>query len=300
MHELGIAAAIAAGLLLKLLQDGVPHWAYRVVLLVGIVVPPAALVYAVARIGSESPGWRSLALLVALYVLTGFGTTIGFHRLLTHRSFETTRPVKAVLLVLGSMASQGRCIDWAANHIKHHALADREGDPHSPLDGFFHAHVGWIYRAQPAERERYCRHLLTDPVVLFVDRTAGLWVGIGLLVPYLVDGWRGLIWGGLVRIALSNHAAFAVNSICHTFGSRPFATKDESRNNLLVSIASLGEGWHNNHHAFPAMAYHGMTRAELDPSGLVIRLLVKLGLAWDPKRPQAALVERRRAPAVIS
>jgi stearoyl-CoA desaturase (delta-9 desaturase) len=294
VFTVALVVLLAVAFAIKLAQDRAPRAAYRALLVLGIGVPPVAVAYALARAGTHPPGWRELSLLVGLYVATGLGTTVGFHRLLTHRSFETRREVKAVLLVLGSMASQGRCIDWAANHISHHAHADREGDPHSPLDGFFHAHVGWICRGDVAERQRYCKHLLADPLVSFVDRTTAIWIGLGLLLPYLVAGWHGLLWGGLVRIAVSNHAAFSVNSVCHTFGSRPFATPDESRNNWLVSLVSLGEGWHNNHHAFPSMAYHGM-RWQLDPSGLFIRLLVRLGLAWNVKEPQRSDVERRRA-----
>ena len=193
------------------------------------------------------------------------------------------------------MAVPSRPIDWAARHLEHHAHADREGDPHSPLDGFLHAHVGWIFAVQPAPRERYCRRLLEDRLVVAVDRTAELWFLSGLIVPVLIDGWRGLIWGGLVRIAVHNQTMFAVNSVCHSLGSRDFETKDSSRNNLLVSLLSFGEGWHNNHHAFPSMAVHGIGPGQPDPTGLLIRLLDRVGLIWDVKRPPAELVARRRS-----
>ena len=259
-----------------------------------LLLPLAATAYAIWSLWDRWIGWRELGLFLGLWVATGFGITVGFHRLLTHRSFETTGVVKGVLLALGSMANQGRCIDWAAHHLKHHAHSDREGDPHSPLEGFFHAHAGWILRGSPAERERYCKRLLQDPLVRFVDRTQPLWVVVGLAFPYAVAGWHGLLWGGLVRIAFVSHVTFTVNSICHMFGSRPFDTHDESRNNPIIGLLAFGEGWHNNHHAFPSMAFHGMGRRQIDVSGLVIQLLVRLRLAWNVKVPSPTAVERRR------
>jgi stearoyl-CoA desaturase (delta-9 desaturase) len=189
------------------------------------------------------------------------------------------------------MANQGRPIDWAADHLKHHANADRDGDPHSPLDGFWHAHIAWIVAAGPADRERYCPHLLGDRVVAFVDRTAALWVGVGLAIGFLIDGWNGLLWGGLVRIAIGNHVIFAVNSVCHTFGKQPFATGDRSRNNWWMALLSFGEGWHNNHHAFPSMASHGMTRGQFDVTGLIIRLLASRRVVWNVQQPAPHVVQ---------
>jgi stearoyl-CoA desaturase (delta-9 desaturase) len=235
-----------------------------------------------------------LALLVVLSVVTGLGTSLGYHRLLTHRSFRTTPWIAGAALAAGAMAVPSRPIDWAARHLEHHAHSDREGDPHSPVDGLLHAHVGWIFSVSPAKRDRYCRRLMEDPVVMAIERTAVLWLALGLAVPALIDGWRGLLWGGIVRIAIHNHSMFAVNSICHTFGSQPFATGDESRNNRLIAVLAFGEGWHNNHHAFPAAAYHGMG-SRPDVTGLVIRGLERAGLAWDVRRPNPGAVARRRA-----
>lgn len=169
--------------------------------------------------------------------------TVGYHRFLAHRSFEAPPAVEAVLLVLGAMSMPARPLDFAAYHLQHHAHADHAGDPHSPRDGLLHAHIGWMVsrRQQHPDRAFYCRHLDGDRVAAFVDRTTLLWFGLGLGIPALVDGWRGFLWGGLVRLALQNHATFAVNSICHSFGSRPFATQDRSRNNLLIALWSLGE-----------------------------------------------------------
>jgi stearoyl-CoA desaturase (delta-9 desaturase) len=241
-------------------------------------------------------GWPEVALLVVTYVATGVGMTVGYHRFLAHRSFEAPPAVEAVLLVLGAMSMPARPLDFAAYHLQHHAHADHEGDPHSPRDGLLHAHIGWtMSRQQHPDRDFYCRHLEGDRVVAFVDRTTLLWFGLGLLLPALVDGWRGFLWGGLVRMALQNHATFAVNSICHAYGSRPFSTRDQSRNNLLVALWSLGEGWHNNHHAFPSAACHGMGWRQPDLSGVLIRLLARTGLAWNVRTVTADAVGRRRA-----
>jgi stearoyl-CoA desaturase (Delta-9 desaturase) len=289
---IGLAVSAASA---KLFERRVPRVLYRLVLLVGVCVPLVATAYAIAQLWNELIGWRELTLLVGMYAATGLGTTLGYHRLVTHRSFETGPVVKAAVLILGSMALQGRVINWAAWHLEHHAHSDREGDPHTPLDGFWHAHVGWIVKAPDAKRERYCKRLLADPIVVFVDRTMVVWVLLGLLIPYLAAGWKGLLWGGLVRIAVGNHLTFAVNSVCHTFGSRPFATRDESRNNWFMGVIGLGEGWHNNHHAFPSMAFHGVGWRQPDLTAFVIRLLARLRLVWNVKTPPPAAIERGRA-----
>ena len=277
---------------------GVGRYLRQSVLLVFVVGPLVATVYAMISLWNQMIGVKELALFLILYVATGLGVTFGYHRMLTHRSFETGPVVKAIFLILAAMAVQGRAIDWAANHLKHHAFSDKEGDPHSPLEGFFHAHIGWIFSSPPAERERYAKRLLSDRLIVAIDRTFLLWVALGLVVPYLIAGWEGLLWGGLVRIAFVNHVTWAVNSVCHTFGDRPFDIKDQSRNNWLVGLLAFGEGWHHNHHAFPAMAYHGMTWRQFDLTALMIRLFNKIGLVWNVKMPSAALIERRRKVAV--
>jgi stearoyl-CoA desaturase (delta-9 desaturase) len=278
----------------KVFQPRLPGAVISVLFAIGVLGPFIALFYAMWTLWDEWIGWRELALFLGLYVLTGFGITLGFHRFLTHRSFESGRSLTVVLLALGSMANQGRCIDWAAHHLKHHAYSDREGDPHSPLEGLAHAYCGWILRGAPADRRRYCKRLLEDRLVVKMDRTAPVWVVIGLIVPYLVAGWPGLLWGGFARIGFTNHVAFAVNSFGHTYGSQPFQTGDRSRNNWFLAALSFGDGWHNNHHAFPAMASHGMSRGQFDPTGLAIRGLARLGLVWNVKdRPDAHAVQRR-------
>lgn len=300
MTGIGVLLALSVlAMSIGLGRDRLPWDVVRVGYVLGVATPLLALGYAIWQLWHEWVGWREIVLLGGLYVLAGLGVTVGYHRLLCHRSFETGPAVRAVLLVLGAMAMPARPLDFAAYHLEHHAHSDRDGDPHSPRDGLLHAHVGWMLGRRAANRERYCRHLLDDPVVAFVERTTLLWFGAGLVLPALVDGWRGFLWGGLVRMALQNHATFAVNSICHAFGPRPFPTPDRSRNNWLIAVWSLGEGWHNNHHAFPSAAYHGMGWRQLDLSALVIRGLKATGLAWNVKGVPAGAAARRhtRQPA---
>ena len=274
--------------------------AYRIAIAMAIFVPILATFIAIWRLWGDLIAESEFALFVGFYVATGLGISIGFHRLLSHGSFECGAGVKASLLILGSMAGQGRCIGWVAHHRKHHAYSDRHGDPHSPLDGFVHAYFGWILRDPPPERKRYCRRLLQDPLVSFIDRTMPIWLLLGLAIPFVVGGWDGLLWGGFVRMAFFSQVAYSVNSFGHSFGSRPFETKDESRNNWILALLGFGDGWHNNHHAFPSMAYHGMRWRQVDPSALVIRLLAKLGLVWNVKLPPERLVERRRRSFVLA
>jgi stearoyl-CoA desaturase (Delta-9 desaturase) len=243
-----------------------------------------------------------LAVFAIVYVLTGLGVTVGFHRLLTHRSFKAGTAVRGTLAVLGSAAIEGPAISWVADHRKHHAFSDRLGDPHSPhvdhgvglsgaLRGLLHAHMGWLFRHdQRGARDRYAPDLLADPVMRFVDRWFPLWAIGGLAVAFglgfaiggsLAAGLTGLLWGGGVRLFLLHHVTYSINSICHVFGRRRFATADESRNVFWLSLLSFGESWHNNHHAFPTSARHGLRRWEIDPAGLTISGLAACGLAWD-------------------
>ena len=261
--------------------------------------------------------WHDLVVFFVAYVLTGLGVTVGFHRLLTHRSFSTTRGVRAVFAILGSAAIEGPVTAWVADHRKHHAFSDEEGDPHSPhvghggglrgtLRGLLHAHVGWIFiHTHRGSKERYAPDLLRDPVIRFVDRTFVLWVTLGLLGPFFL-GWllggtftaglTGLLWGGLVRMFVVHHVTFSINSLCHVFGRRPYDTRDESRNLAWLAPITFGEAWHNNHHAFPTSAAHGLRPWQIDISAMVIRLLEKTGLAWDVVRvPRERQVARRAA-----
>jgi stearoyl-CoA desaturase (delta-9 desaturase) len=239
---------------------------------------------------------------VIMYVLTGLGITVGFHRLFTHRSFKTSPALRALLTVLGTMAIEGPVISWVADHRKHHAYSDRFGDPHSPhvdhgvgwrgaLRGLAHAHVGWLFiHTQRGSRERYAPDLLADPVVSFVDRTFFVWALGGLAAAFALGaaiggswtaGLTGLLWGGAVRMLLLHHMTYSINSLCHFFGRRDYVTEDHSRNLAWLALPTFGEAWHNNHHAFPTSANHGMGWRQPDISALVIGALARLGLAWD-------------------
>ena len=268
--------------------------ARRAAVLVVVVAPFIATAVAIVQVWQWAVTWRDLALLIGMYLPISLGVTAGFHRMLTHRSFRTHPIVRAVILILGSMAVEGTALTLAANHLKHHALADKEGDPHSPVDGIFHAHLGWLLTTDDADPKVYCRHLLKDPVVVFVDRTFFLWVALSLLIPFAIGGWTGLLWGGLVRMFYVHHVTWSVNSVCHTFGKRTFETTDRSRNQWTVGLLALGEGWHNNHHAFPRSAIHGLDRWQFDASAWLIAGLERLGLARDVQRIAPEVIARKR------
>lgn len=258
----------------------------RYIVLAAVIIPFLATLLAIWLLWERLVHWSDLALLASMYTLTVLGIGIGFHRMLTHRSFRAHPAIKVLFLILGSMSLEGSALDWAATHTKHHAQADREGDPHSPLEGFFHAHVGWVIRSggSLADPRIYCRHLLEDRAVVFISRTFSLWVTLSLVIPWLLGGWTGLLWGGLVRIFLVHHVTWSVNSICHTFGTRSYVTRDRSRNEWIVGLLAFGEGWHNNHHAFPRSAFHGLQWWQFDLSGNIIWALERLGLVRDVYR----------------
>jgi stearoyl-CoA desaturase (delta-9 desaturase) len=249
--------------------------------------------------------WQDLVVMAVGYALTGVGITVGFHRLFTHRSFKTSRVMRVAFAVLGSAAVEGPLIEWVSNHRMHHRFSDRPGDPHSPhLDeaggwrgafrGLVHAHAGWLFNAtDTAAPERYAPDLLADPAMRWVDRTFVIWVLAGLAVPFglgvalmgtIGGGLEALLWGGAVRIMILHHATFSINSLCHFFGRRSFQTGDESRNLAWLSLLTFGEAWHNNHHAFPTSAHHGLKRRQLDPGAWLIDSLARVGLVWDVVR----------------
>jgi stearoyl-CoA desaturase (Delta-9 desaturase) len=265
--------------------------------------------------------WQDLLILALSYMVIGTGITVGFHRLLTHRSFKCHRIVRAGFAALGSAAAEGPVIDWVATHRKHHQFSDVDGDPHSPhvghgsgwrgaLSGLFHAHVGWVFRdMEVADERRYAKDLLADPLIKFVDRTFVLWVaaglaaafGLGVLLTGTVKGGLvALLWGGAARIFFMHHATFSINSLCHYFGRHDYDTGDESRNLAWLAIPTWGEAWHNNHHAFPTSYRHGLKRWQLDPSAAIIRTMEMMGLAWDVVRVDSARRERKVMPAGVS
>ena len=280
-----------------------------------VVLPFLAFLAAIGLTWGGLVTGRDLAIFAVMYALAGLGVTVGYHRLLTHRAFEASPAVRGVLAALGSMGVQGAVIRWVADHRKHHTFTDEEGDPHSPhthggeglrdaLRGMWHAHTGWLFAdGDRASARRYARDLLDDPVIRFVDRWFLGWVVLGFALPFAaglalsggdpVAGLTALLWGGLVRVFLLHHATWSVNSICHMYGARPFAIRDESRNNWAVALITFGEGWHHNHHAFPTSARHGLCARQFDPTYLVIRAMEALGLARNVRRPSPSDVARK-------
>jgi stearoyl-CoA desaturase (Delta-9 desaturase) len=251
-----------------------------------------------------------VTLFVTLWLATGLGITVGFHRYFSHQSFATSRPVALMLLIFGSMAARGPMFSWAAMHRRHHQTSDREGDLHSPnvddggIRGFLHAHLTWMVQHDYPNVTYYIPDLLMDKALARFNRRYYWWVTAGLFCPALVGGLftfsiagtvSGFLWGGLVRLFVVEHTMSAINSICHLIGGRPFFVKgDNSRNNFWLSLPSWGEAYHNNHHAFPNSAAFGLKWYELDPEFWFILALRSLGLAWDVRTPSPTKVVGRR------
>src|SRR6476469_1363064 len=265
-----------------------------------VVIPFIATLAAVVLLWNEVVSATDLIIAAVMYLATAIGITVGFHRLLTHRSFQTSKPLEYTFAVLGSMAVQGPVISWVADHRKHHAHTDSEGDPHSPhvghrsgmrgvAAGLWHAHAGWLMSTQGrADWKRYAADLSEDRGMRLIARQFVPLVLLTLLLPALAGdvasgtvagAATGLLWGGLVRIFFVHHVTWSVNSVCHFFGRRRFDTDDRSTNVFWLALPSLGESWHNNHNAFPRSARHGMRRGELDPSAAIIFVMEKVGLA---------------------
>jgi acyl-CoA synthetase (AMP-forming)/AMP-acid ligase II/fatty-acid desaturase len=257
----------------------------------------AGAILAVAAAIQGGVSTSALVVMVVLYVITMLGITVGYHRMLSHRAFEARPAVRATLAVLGAMAAQGSPTYWVANHRRHHQFSDAPGDPHSPvfsdheslhgLAAFWHAHIGWMFTHELSNALHYCKDLIRDPIVSAISRHYYAIVAMGLILPAVLCGWLtgsvrgavdGLLWGGFVRLFLSFHATSSINSITHMFGSRPFGTPDSSRNNLWLVLPTLGEAWHNNHHAFPSSAYFATKASQIDIGGSAIRLLERLSL----------------------
>jgi stearoyl-CoA desaturase (Delta-9 desaturase) len=285
----------------------------RITMLLIVSVPIAGVVAALWYGYGRGVSAVDLWLFLGFYVATGLGITVGFHRLLTHQSFRAPTWVRVLFASLGSMAIQGAVIDWVATHRRHHAYTDVEGDPHSPhldaedgvvgmLRGLWHAHAGWLFTPDATVNETWAPDLLREEPMLRVHRAFPWFVLASFVAPAVLGGlitgtWlgalTGFLWGSLVRISLLHHVTWSINSICHVFGTRPFDSHDESRNNAVMALLGFGEGWHNAHHAFPASARHGLRWWELDVSYLVIRTLAVLRLARDIKLPSPAQLARR-------
>ncbi len=287
----------------------------RRITIAAVVIPFLGFIAAIVLLWGGMVDALDLAILAVMYAFTGMGITVGYHRLFTHRSFETKEWVRVTLAVAGSMSVQGAPIHWVADHRKHHDFSDEEGDPHSPhthdhqgwkgvFVGWYHSHMGWLFsRDERASASRYARDLKNDPNMVWVDKHFFSIVLLGLAIPaalgFVLSGFTlwgaftAFIWGGLVRIFLQHHATWSVNSICHMYGDSPFETEDHSRNNWAVAFVSLGEGWHHNHHAFPTSAKHGLTGRQIDPSYMFIKGLEKVGLAWNLREPSEEAIQSK-------
>jgi stearoyl-CoA desaturase (delta-9 desaturase) len=297
----------------------------RLVNIAAVTIPFAGFVAATVLLWGVAFNWIYLAILVGMYIAPGLGITIGYHRLFTHRSFETPQAMAAILAALGSMAIEGPMLQWVAVHRSHHQHSDDHDDPHSPhaygagirgtIRGLWHAHMGWIFAGHtflptrnrasrvPHGVARYVKDLRRDPLCRWMNQTFPVWAFLGLLIPAVIGGiltmsWigalLGFIWGGLVRVFLVHHTTWSVNSVCHIWGTRPFRSHDESRNNAIFGVLALGEGWHNNHHAFPTSARHGLRWWQFDLSYLIIRAMGLVGLARDVRVPSPERIAAKR------
>ncbi len=284
-----------------------------------IAVPFLAVVAAVPLVWGWGLSWRDVVIALVMYAVTGHGITVGFHRHFTHHGFRAKQWLRVAMAVAGSMAIQGSVVQWVADHRKHHRFSDRDGDPHSPwrygttvralAKGFFWAHIGWLFDVEQTSQRRFAPDLLADRAIWRVSRTFALWVALSMLLPPLIGGlwsmsWHGALtaffWGSLVRVALLHHVTFAINSVCHMTGRRPYRTRDRSRNVWWLALPSMGEAWHNFHHAEPTSARHGVRRFEIDTSAMIIWVMERLRWVHDVRWPDAGVVARRRLPRVAA
>jgi stearoyl-CoA desaturase (delta-9 desaturase) len=292
-----------------------PPW-HRRVLTAIVALAPLVAVGAVVTGNGEPIQWWNIVLAVAFALVVGHAVTIGFHRLFTHRSFVAKRPLKIALAVLGTMAFQGSLIGWVADHRRHHRYSERDGDPHSPWTqgaerdsgwrGLLHAHIGWTFTNSPTSRRAFAPDLLADRDLVLIDRlfipccvaTLAVPFAIGFLVYGTLGGALGaLLWAGILRVGFTHNVTWSINSICHRFGKRPFHSRDESRNVAALALLSMGESWHNAHHAFPRLARHGVDRYQVDTSAAIIRFFEWIGWATNVQWPNPAqLATRRVAP----
>ncbi|HSK55860.1 MAG TPA: acyl-CoA desaturase [Jiangellales bacterium] len=285
----------------------------RIILGVFIAVPFLALLAAIPFAWGGFLGWRDIVLAVAMYLVAGHGITVGFHRYFTHRAFKANRPLKIALAVTGSLAIEGPVIRWVADHRKHHKFSDREGDPHSPwrygetvpalVKGLFYAHMGWLFDVEQTSQRQYAPDLLKDRDIVKVSKAFPALVAVSLLLPAVVGGlwtmsWYGALtaffWATLVRVGLLHHVTWSINSICHAIGERPFRSRDKSGNVWWLAFLSMGESWHNLHHADPTCARHGVLRGQIDSSARVIWAFERLGWATDVRWPSSDRIAARR------
>jgi stearoyl-CoA desaturase (Delta-9 desaturase) len=302
----------------KPLTEGKQPTGIQITLWAFVTIPFVALIAAVPVAWGGWLSWTDVTIAVTFYILSGLGVTAGFHRYFTHGSFKAKRPLRVALAAFGSLAVQGNVIQWVADHRRHHAFSDVEGDPHSPwrygesvrglTKGLFHAHVGWLLHREISNRERFAPDLLEDRAIRRVDTLFPLWVAVSMLAPAAIGGlvtWSlagaltAFFWGSLVRVALLHHVTWSINSICHVFGERPFLARegDKAANFWPMAIISFGENWHNLHHADPTCARHGALRGQVDPTARVIWLFEKLGWAHDVRWPKPERLAAKLAPA---
>ena len=279
-----------------------------------IVIPLAAVIAAGFVVWGWGLGYRDIVIGAAMYWIAGHGITVGFHRYFTHGAFKAKRPLRIALAVAGTLAIEGPVVRWVADHRKHHAFSDQEEDPHSPwrygdnmrsvAKGLWHAHIGWLFDVEQTDPTKYAKDMLEDPAIVKISRWFPQLTAVSLLVPPLVGGlwswsWQGALtaffWGSLVRVSLLHHVTWSINSICHTFGNRPFRTRDKSVNVWWLAIPSMGESWHNLHHADPTAARHGVLRGQLDTSARLIRWFEQAGWVYNVRWPTPERIASRRA-----
>jgi stearoyl-CoA desaturase (delta-9 desaturase) len=288
----------------------------QLLLYVIVIVPFLALAGAVAVAWGWGLSWVDAGLALAFYLISGLGVTVGFHRYFTHGGFKAKRWLRVGMAVAGSLAIEGGVIRWVADHRRHHAFSDREGDPHSPwrfgesapalLKGLWFAHIGWLFDIEHTNQERFTPDLLADPDLVKVERAFNKLIVVSLVTPAVLGGlitwsWTGALsaffWASLVRVGLLHHVTWSINSICHAIGERPFAARDKSANFWPLAILSFGESWHNSHHADPTMARHGVLRGQIDISARLIAVFERLGWVWDVKWPTPERIAARRVDA---
>jgi stearoyl-CoA desaturase (Delta-9 desaturase) len=287
--------------------------AERITLGIFIAVPFLAILVAVPIAWGGWLGWRDIAIAVLMYAISGHGITVGFHRYFTHRSFKSNRGVKIALAIAGSLAIEGPVIRWVADHRKHHKYSDKDGDPHSPwrygetvpalIKGMFYAHMGWMFDVEQTDQRKYAPDLLKDPDLRKISRAFPALVVVSLVLPAVLGGllswsWQGALtaffWGTLVRVGLLHHVTWSINSICHAIGERPFESRDKSGNVWWLALLSMGESWHNLHHADPTCARHGVLKGQIDSSARVIWAFEKVGWAWDVRWPSPERIEAKK------
>jgi stearoyl-CoA desaturase (delta-9 desaturase) len=281
-----------------------------------VIVPIVAVLAAVPLAWGWGLSWLDLGLAVGFYLLTGLGVTVGFHRYFTHRAFAANRALRNGLAIAGSMSLQGDVVTWVADHRRHHAFADKEGDPHSPwlfgetpaalAKGMWHAHTGWLFERARTNTARFAPDLLADRDIARIGRLFPLWTAVSLLAPALIGGlatmsfwgaFTAFFWAGLVRVAVLHHVTWSINSICHMIGKRPFTSREKSTNVWPLAILSMGESWHNLHHADPTCARHGVGRGQIDMSARLIWMFEKVGWARDVRWPTPTRVARLKVAA---